>query len=629
MNGQVFKYQNPLIDIPAFRFALGNHRASQKALSVVIVETIFFATMLVLGIHAPLTILAQQLGLRFQTYLFLSPLITLFCLIVVIMVKFRDFKNIKTKDYNILGWLCLMGIACSLAATFTHVYFIDDRYYIPNVVYFLEHSLEPMDFKIHFLVGSFGNPIISYNQGTSLAYDYFRGVIAYYTHVNYMTIYYSSKVGIAFLVPLAHFLLLNRFVHSPKRALIGTLIAIALIMVSVDGFAFGFSVSWTLAEGKRFFLIIGIPLFVAYTISFLKRPTTSDWFSLLLTCMALVGMTASAINLLAVLAFILVTAFFLTVRLETGHLPSWKRIAINIGLYFSSLSIYIVPYAALLYIQLKRGVTVGDVFSLYFPNAFFDQLSIFIVPHYPLYPLTIILMVVTPVALVFMIKGWKSKFVFLWSILLMIFFLNPLVAPFIMNTVVVQIIYWRLFFLAPYPLAGSLIAATLPTSRRWVGKIAYGAFALAFITYFIIIHLQGNLSFFIYDVRSNDFSISQKVLAIAPKGIMLAPTRLNGLIPMIDSFHPQLVTGEDGNDLWLSGTDKTVKECALRFIDGNMKYISYFAQLVKEQDNLKSVIVHQSVLTGNKALKVEAILESAGFAHKQSVGAFVLFWKQE
>jgi hypothetical protein len=209
--------------------------------------------------------------------------------------------------------------------------------------------------------------------------------------------------------------------------------------------------------------------------------------------------------------------------------------------------------------------------------------------------------------------------------LLVILFLNPIGMRIFIDFIVPSNIYWRLFFILPFPKAMGVVAGTrlaLPYKTRIMFEIGVTLFALA-----LYVIAKPALTFSHYEQKINNFSIAQKIVAIAPPGAMLAPSQLYGIIPMIDGFHPQLSTRFDAINLWVTNPQENLtRKRATGFIEGQVTFFQYFSVLLKE-DIVQTIVFNETIFSNSIRKRVEKILKENGFLHKKLVNDYVIFWK--
>jgi hypothetical protein len=598
----------------------------KQPLSIAVVETIFMAFMLVLGFQAAFTVVAQQLGISFQTYLLISPVMMITGLGITIWLQWHVFKQIGIIDKRILGGLLLMGILLAMLPLITNRPTTDDYFYIPNAVYALEHPTQPMDFEIHFLIGAATDkPIISQSQSTSLAYDYFRAVIAHYSKIDFLTVYFRFGMLTGFLLPLAYFLLISRFTSDTRRAFDGTLIAICLLLLSIEGpRTFAIAFFWDAHLGKLILFSIGFPVFAAFSISFFKNPSIKSWIALFACVAASVGMTSSAAILLPGFAFVLLAAFILTAKLGAGLSLDWKTLLFHGVSYLSCLG-YAFIYALFLYFQLEQGNTTGNPFDLSGQSDFLSNLFYFSSPYFP-FTLTSIVLSVAAVCI--FVRGWQRKFLVAWMAILFLTFLNPFATPILIGAIIPRNIYWRLFYLMPFPLMASVSAVSAPIYKT-IQKVQYVILPIAVATYLLVIYQQGYLSFSLDQLPVQNLNIAREISKVAPQGLMLAPSNLSGPITMVSADHPQMITLPTALIYWLvplgQKKDAISRTVVDGFIMGNNQYLQQMTNLVNAYPKIRSIVLSRNAMEKNTILL--KFLKDEGFTKSLSIDEYILVWK--
>jgi hypothetical protein len=322
---------------------------------------------------------------------------------------------------------------------------------------------------------------------------------------------------------------------------------------------------------------------------------------------------------------ILFTTFVLTIWIAKGKFFGWKKTFIQGIIYVSSLG-YLFTYAFFLYIQVKMGdsSTINPL-NIMSRQGFLENLRWFSNLSFPLTPLLIVALFVLVIMIV---RGWQRIFLVTWMALSIILFLNPLVAPILVKTLIPADIYWRLFYILPFPLMASIIAATLLVNHRVVKDISYSILALSMIIFLLVSQHQGIFSASIIKIADQDLSAAREISSIAPPGVMLAPPSLYGLIPMIDGIHPQIRSREDGNYYYLSGNQSAINERqnASRFTAGETQYIEDFESLL-EKNVVKTIVLSKSLFKDENKAKINTILYRHQYLHRKSIGGYLIVWK--
>ena len=190
--------------------------SNENSLSTVVVKGVLLTIMLILGIHAPLTLIAQLTGMTFNLYTTISLLLILLCIVYATRVFLEEYRSIQEHDYTNLILLVLLGLLGLVLALLIYRPNIDDYVYVPNAVYFLNNSDKPMDFLVHFFYHTPKEPfILSYSQATSTSYEYFQAVIAKILGVKYLDVYYILAPALmGFVIPLANYFLVSKFTKN-------------------------------------------------------------------------------------------------------------------------------------------------------------------------------------------------------------------------------------------------------------------------------------------------------------------------------------------------------------------------------------------------------------------------------
>lgn len=615
-----------------------NATHKRRSATIVLAESVFLILIFVLALHAPLTLFFQQFNIPFSLYLVISPVTTIFGVFIAILLQYKKLKQANYFDPTIFICLFLTGLICSTLSAYTQAFIKDDYLYIPNAVYYLQNPSEPMDFGIHFLVSPSGTPIISHNQGTSLAYEYFRAVIAHYLKTDFLNIYFLSDLGCLLLLPLAYFLLITRFEPDPRHAYTGTVMATAFMLISLDGrFTYSVASVFNLAEGKRFVLVIGIPLFSAFTLSFFSQPTFRNWLVLLACTMAMTGMTASTISILSVLSVLLLGTFILTFKIKNSFLPAVKKLFL-LSLWYSASLGYIIIYALFLYVQLRRGISTQGL-PLGGPEKFLQQLELFSRPDNPLFLFTPILIVLCPLLFRLVVKNWQSTFLISWTFLLALLILNPIAKKLWVDIIVPKNIYWRMFFLSPFPISAGIATAYMASLNKSVRIVSWLSLFISVVIYTLVMQKQSRLDLSIIDLPMEELSASRQIVATAPKGPMLSPDPIYGLVPMVDSHYPQISTRIDATRLWFPNLERYgghlanalakdvfPREKATKFAGGEFAYINEFADVLRDS-RIKSVVLRRTLFTPDNTSRIYNILRANGFLSERKIGDYLLVWK--
>lgn len=219
-----------------------------------------------------------------------------------------------------------------------------------------------------------------------------------------------------------------------------------------------------------------------------------------------------------------------------------------------------------------------------------------------------------------------------------VLFLNPFVAPVIIKHITSPNIYWRLFYLYPFPLTLAISNAVVITKiRKSKPIIKYPLW----ITYLVLIVLAFSSSFTKtifhpgnevrfppeYKLPAELNSLAPKIVKHAPEGTMLAPPELSGVIPLFSSSFPQIRVRENGLKLWFDSCGLPPQAANTRikaseFVGGKDEEFDSFAQFLDAEGKLlNTIVIHQSALDKN----VQKQMLRYGFTYRIKVGSYLIF----
>lgn len=525
--------------------------------------------------------------------------------------------------------LAVLSVFGACIALFAHKTAADDCYYVPNAVHALQNPGAPMGFRIHYLYGG-AETFTSYVWGTAFPFEYLLSVFAWLTGLQYLTVYHLIAPAVmAPLIPLALFFLISRFVANSRHAALGTLFSVLLLLLLGESLrTFGNMSFIRMFEGKTVLLAVGIPFFCALSVDYLGKPSIKGWWMLFITATALAGLSSSAMILLPPLAAALYCGQLAAAYPRVRPLP---RLALT---YVATLA---YPLLCAVVIATLPG-TRGDAYNVItagYPTTFSGHLLFLTDPGQPVTPVTVVLCI--GLAL-FVTRGWRRRFIAGWLGGAVLLFLNPLTAPPIIAHVTSAGIYWRLFYLLPFPLAAGVAAAELyqrlsvRLSVRPLSGVLAGVLVVLILPHFF----TGSSSVFRdkvtfgwphYKLPDGFYDEAAQVAKKAPDGPMLAPSVTACLVSMIDAGHPQYRIRSAGIRLFMArrGTPELadLRMQASDFTGGNVSRFPAFQQLL-ETDPPRTIVMVTSL---SQSPPVRALLARHGFAHSEPIGNLTLFWK--
>lgn len=589
-------------------------------------EVILLGSMGALAGTTILTHLALLTHLRFSTYAVANLAVWL----VVGASCFMEAKRALSRALRIdLATLCMLGtasVAGALSALVIHRPDVDDFYYVPNAVFYVEHPREPMTYVLR-AFHSAGAPFEEIAIATSLPYEYLQAVVAHFTGLEYLSVYHVVfPVLVGFAIPMAWIVALSRFTSTSRTSAFGTLVMLAMVTLLGDTHrAFG-NLSFARAfQGKGLFIAVGLPLFSALIFRFFEEATPLVWVAVSMTATALVGTTTTALAMLPALASVLAIAHLVV--------SEDRKRALVVSLKLLVALSYVFFYAVAIMGQLRsvHGLNIAENHG--WPTSFAEHRDLLLKSEPAITRNMFVVATLLAVAV-----GKRRKLLLTWVLVTLAVYLNPLTAPFLIDHVTSPVAYWRLFYLLPFPLTIGIAASGLVDR---VSALAGGSrksmlFVCAAET-IIVIALQCRFaaaSIFRapavwitprgYKLDPDDLASARAVMANVPGGAMLAPTEFAGTLTLMSGDYPQLVSRHEIIVILLTlrGDPAAAKRrvAAARFVSGDNDDFDAFAQLVALEPDIVSIVLRPHV--EGRPL-VRAFLESKGFAARFEAGHFV------
>jgi hypothetical protein len=564
--------------------------------------------VLIVSVAAVLTVLthiAQISGMPFSTYAIIG---TCVAVIVAGYVLWREFSKQALVAVTAHRMQALSLLACcmfgGLLSLVSHRHAFDDFLYIPNAIYYLEHPKEPMDFKVHFVDSGQGHePFTSYH-GCSVPFEHSQNIVAYITRCHFLTVYYFLAPALfGGMIPLVWFYLISRFSFPSRSAITGSfIICMSLILMGEQHRSFGNLAFNRIFEGKTVMLAIGIPLFTALTIDFFRSACWRNWLYLFATAVAMIGLTASATVLIPLLAFVLAFAcYFSYVTNMRSHVK--RSILYFFTLLYPALSAVSILLSAL-------NVVSSDTLNKSFPLTFSGQAKGVLCE-----PVVMSFLICGVISAIIFVRKRDRYFLATWVILIMALYLNPVVAPFMIKHVTSPNIYWRLFYLLPFPLviglSGAAVSARLENkSPKW-RRIVFGTVTALLLA----AHLPPSSSSIFrrgpratklgmprYKVQEVYFEQTRKLLALnLPAGPMLAIPAISITLPTLTSKYPQIFYTVTNLLLWMELDDRKTEGrhriAASRFLGGQIskKGLESLVWVIRHNPQIRSIVADRRV----------------------------------
>jgi hypothetical protein len=587
-----------------------------------------------MSVAASLTVLthiAQISGMSFHAYA-----ITGVCLAIVTasLVLWSQLSKqiLRTVTTNPPIAVALAG--CSLLAALlclvSHRYAFDDSYYVPNVIYYLENPSEPIGFLIHF-VDSGSEPFVSHHFG-SFPFEYSQGIVAYITRTHFLNVYYFFAPALfGGMIPLAWFYLISRFSFPSRAAITGSfIICMSLTLMGEQHRCFGNFAFNRIYEGKTVMFAVGIPLFVALTMDFFRSPDRQKWLMLFATSVAMVGFTTCAAMLIPILASVLVVACCVS------YVPNMRSRLLR-GFFYLCVLAYPVLSAGTFVLLSAEQINSDNPINEHWALTFLPHAE-----HIFKGPVVILFLVAGTILAVAFLQKRHRRFLIAWFTLLVLCYLNPIATPFMIKHVPSGGIYWRVFYLLPFPLVIGLSAAAVAVrlenkSPKW-GRIVFGTVTVLLLA----AHLPASSpSVFRRGKRATKLGIprykaanlhqARKVLKVAPPpGTMLALTSVSLSLPMLTAKYPQILMRSHGIYMWM-GQRNTMHKAhhrvqAQAFLKGKIskENLKSLVWVIRQNPQIRSIVADHRVAEAQNRYLFR-LLKKLGFTEHLLAEDLVVF----
>ncbi|MHC4791918.1 MAG: DUF6077 domain-containing protein, partial [Planctomycetota bacterium] len=459
---------------------------------------------------------------------------------------------------------------------------------------------------------------------------------AHITGIDFLAVYYFITPALfGCMIPLVWFYLISRFSFPSRSAIVGTFfICLSLLLMGEQHRSFGNFAFNRIFQGKTVLLAVGLPLFTALTMDFFHSPCGRRWLYLFVTSVAMIGCSNSAAILIPLLASVLLIACLVS------YVPNISSGLLN-GLYYLCTLFYPAIYAGSILLlsldQVGKGSILHKIHT--FPVTFLGHSKL--VLYGP--AVGLFLVFGTILGIVF-VQTRHRRFLITWTVSLIVFYLNPVVAPFLIKYVTSPNIYWRLFYLLPFPLvlglAASAIALRLENkSPKWQ-HITFGTAVVLLIAAHIPASstsvfrretIFGKTKLGIPQYKATNLHYGREVLALAPPpGTMLAAPVVSQSLPMLSSKYPQMCIRRHALLVWMPqrGTqDEAIHRImASNFLGGEMSEqgLSSLVWVIRHRPQIQSIVAHRRV-TEAKNLNLFSLLRQLGFTKVKRTDNLVVF----
>ncbi len=443
----------------------------------------------------------------------------------------------------------LVSLAGGLLAASINRPDIDDSIYVPKAVFYIENPGSALDKTMNWVAGLPKTP----SSGIFQHYEIMQAALAYKLNIHFLDLYHIVFPAIVgFLMCISMFLVVSLFDHRRWAPLL-SVVFLLLIILSLGETHRTFG-NISIARGfhaKYMFVAVGVPAWVYFSLQFLALRRRKTWVILTALGIAMGGASTTALVFLPFLSALVAASYIFNenqgfFRKDTLFLA---------GAYFSCL-LPVVLLALNFRSYAKNNFAAGSFINNGFPTSFPDQLGLLINPDYPLTPFLFI----SSFAILLFFSPYR-RFFLCWIALGFIIFLNPVVSEFIIKNFTSENIYWRLFYLLPFPIIIAIAYLSLLKSGLTFRAISFLAAGAAFYSAFwgpTSVLRAENKAFLAspgYKIHEPELSVVKEIIAAFPGGSMLAPLEISSNIVLLSSKYPQFHMREDhlGFFLLISG----------------------------------------------------------------------------
>lgn len=532
-----------------------------------------------------------------------------------------------TWDKTAVLTLALTCTAAALCVLCMHRPDADDVIYLPKIVYSLAHPGSTMDATIHEIAHK---PVLSLPLSAAPyypdAYEFLQAAFVHISGVNLFWVYYRLAPTLAVISGVLLLAFNLRYLGVSSRAsAVAVLIMVPIFLLMGESHrSFGNFTLVRMFQSKCAFIFFGLPMFVALSLLFFRKPTHGRWGLLLLGVVAISGMTTSALVMLPMLSLPL----FLSWWLVFGH---DKALTWNIakGAAYAASLLPALAFALEYRRYAAARVAYESRVNSGFPKSFHGQFDLITggSAHSP----TLLLFVGSAALLALYWREVRHRFLLVASVLTIALYLNPWVASPIMRYLTTENIYWRLFYLLPMPLMlGSAIATLYERApggvllKYGVSLVCFTAIAVAVFVSPTSVARAGNrvkISAYGYPMDPNT-DAARACLRLARPGTILAPVRLSQAMAVLSARHPLVVTRPDflANALTAHPTEYVRRFSAASVISGKGGSLRNLVTILQKMKP-STVIVARPALSP----RLEPTLRNEGYRQTGAVDRWIVY----
>jgi hypothetical protein len=524
----------------------------------------------------------------------------------------------------------------------------DDYYSYANAFYAYTNPDQHMSHVVHSIL-PISAPYVSARWATSGPYEYFVAALALTVPMQFLTWVYICLPlfhGVFFALVLYYGIVV---LYGNFRYALHGFIAAALVLLILGDSQYGpLHVSLLrFAEAETVFIASAIPLFLVESYVLLRSPRLRNLLIVTMILVASIGLTTSGYLLILMVNCIVAVAVLSFVTNARLQHPQWILLWINessmrvVMLLCSTLPV--LGYSVWLQVPGSGTPTTTSLPKTVWPVDFWGQVALL---QTPLFPFTTVLIGATVVIGLFVLRPRLRRLVVLFYAALILGYLNPLVAPRVIQYITQPNTYWQMFYLAvPLLLIGVVSASASRFLRYQFPRWRQFALMFAVLCYVAVLSdspssllrqthelsseriAEAGLERALWKVSLPDYAVAEKVSSIAPPGPMLAPEVIAGPMVVISAQHPQLAVRSEAELFWAdleqNREQMTARVQSAVFLDGHNQNNRSFleSELRAEAQRIRTIVVRSTVYQRSD---VRTLLDSYAFEQVGMQGLYTI-----
>jgi hypothetical protein len=414
---------------------------------------------------------------------------------------------------------------------------IDDSVYATKAVYYRDNPNHALDKTVNWIVGLPATaelPAFQYYETTQAALAYLFGL----PYLSLYHVIFPAIVG--FMMSLGALLVLSVFEERRWMLVLGLLL-LTLVILSLGETEQTFG-NYSIARafhGKIFFVSAGLPMWLYLSLRFFATRRIESWVALLATGICLLATTNSAMALLPLFAAVIFASYVFS------QTEIFTRGNFALGLAYLSALAPVLLIAWEFRTIAQRSLATRSLIATGFPLTFGGQLDFFINHRLPLTP--ILFCAALFVALKY---SEHRRFFAIWVALMFVVFLNPISIDFAFRTVTPETIYWRLFYLLPFPIIVAIAFFSFPGRGRRSAVVTGGLFAVLALAAIwgptSVLRNKGTMVGWPgLKIEEPARSAVKEIARTIPAGTMFAPVNISSNLLIYSSHYPQFHMRDD------------------------------------------------------------------------------------